>query len=110
MEALDHDAWSPTLVLDDVPEASDLARRASGLRAPVLRVSPAMLGPAGARRVPQLARRLRAAHPDVFHAHLSWPLAAKYPLMAAVAARVPAVVATVHLIPEFRLDRSNFLQ
>ena len=46
----------------------------------------------------------------VFHAHLSWPLAAKYPLLAAIAARVPAVVATVQLIPEFRVDRSNLLQ
>jgi hypothetical protein len=32
------------------------------------------------------------------------------PTVAALAARVPAVVATVHLIPEFVLDRASFLQ
>ena len=48
--------------------------------------------------------------PSVFHAHLSWPLAAKYGLVAAVLARVPAIVATVQLFPEFQLDRSNYIQ
>jgi glycosyltransferase involved in cell wall biosynthesis len=110
IETLDRDAWSPTLMLDQVPEAEELARRASALRVPVRFVPPTPLGLAGARRVPLLVRRLRSARPDVFHAHLSWPLAAQYPLVAAVGARVPAVVATVHLIPEFVLDRSSFLQ
>ena len=50
---------------------------------------------------------LRRERPEIFHAHLSWPLAAKWALAAAVAARVPGVVATVQLIPEFELERSK---
>jgi glycosyltransferase involved in cell wall biosynthesis len=53
---------------------------------------------------------LRRERPDVFHAHLTWPLAAMYPLAAAVAARVPAVVATFHLFPPIELDRRSVLQ
>lgn len=110
LEDLDLAIWRPTLLLDDVPEVNELAERARELGVPVRSVAPMPLGVVGARRTPQLVRYLRASNPDVFHAHLSWPLAAKYPLLAAIAARLPAVVATVQLIPEFRLDRSNFLQ
>jgi hypothetical protein len=49
------------------------------------------LGVLGTRRVPALVRELRRSQPAVFHAHLSWPLAAKYGLLASVLARVPAV-------------------
>ena len=107
---LDPRAWRPTLVVDDVPEVAALVQRTSTRDVPVRFVEPMPLGLQGARRVPRFVRVLRAHRPDVFHAHLTWPLAAKYPLVAAVAARTPAVVATVHLIPEFRLDRSSFLQ
>ncbi|MGN6167549.1 MAG: glycosyltransferase [Solirubrobacteraceae bacterium] len=110
IENLDLVAWRPTLLLDHVPGGTAIAEEASALGIPVRSIAPMPLGIVGARRAPHLARLLRATRPDVFHAHLSWPLAAKYPLIAAVAARLPAVVATVHLIPEFRLDRSNFLQ
>jgi glycosyltransferase involved in cell wall biosynthesis len=110
LENLDRGRWRPTLLLEESPQAAELARRAIALAVPVLPISPMPLGVVGARRTPRLVRTLRAQQPDVFHAHLSWPLAAKYPLLAAIAARVPAVVATVQLIPEFRLDRSNFLQ
>jgi len=46
-------------------------------------------------------RREKAA---VFHAHLHWPLACKYGIAAARAARVPAVVATAQLHVELRRD------
>jgi glycosyltransferase involved in cell wall biosynthesis len=110
IDALDRDFWQVTLGLDDVPSVETLAERASALGADVRFVRATPLGLTGLRRMPYLFRRLRAERPDVFHAHLSWPLAAKYPLAAAVAARVPAVLATVHLIPEFVLDYSSFLQ
>jgi glycosyltransferase involved in cell wall biosynthesis len=74
------------------------------------RVPEAPLGLAGAKRVPTLVRLLRRERPAVFHAHLSWPLAAKYPLAAAVLARVPAVIATVQLVPQFEPSRSSLLQ
>jgi glycosyltransferase involved in cell wall biosynthesis len=101
--------WEPTLLLDDDPGAQPLAERAEALGATVRRVAPMPLGLTGARRGFDLARLLRAERPVIFHAHLSWPLAAKWALAASVLARLPTV-ATIQLIPEFRLERSSRLQ
>jgi glycosyltransferase involved in cell wall biosynthesis len=110
IETLDRASWRPTLLLDAVDGQPPLAHRASELDVPVRTVPRMPLGFAGSTRVPGVVRMLRRQRPDVFHAHLSWPLAAKYALMAAVLARVPAVVATVHLLPRFELDRPSLLQ
>jgi glycosyltransferase involved in cell wall biosynthesis len=110
IEALDPAAWRPTLLLEEATGTEPLAERAAALGVPVQMIAPMPLGLGGARRVPALVRLLRAERPAVFHAHLSWPLAAKYGLVAAVVARVPAVVATVQLIPKFELDRSSRAQ
>ena len=109
IEGLDAGAWQPTLLLDEGPGAEPLAERATELGASVRRVAPMPLGLGGARHAIGLARLLRSERPAVFHAHMSWPLAAKWALAAAVAARVPSV-GTVQLIPEFRLERSSFWQ
>jgi glycosyltransferase involved in cell wall biosynthesis len=108
--SIDREAWDPTLLYHDDATGRQLAERAAEIRVPVQPVARLPLGLAGVRQAPSLARELRGAAPAVFHAHLSWPLAAKYALAAAALARVPAIVATVHLIPEFTLDRSNRLQ
>jgi glycosyltransferase involved in cell wall biosynthesis len=110
IEALDRSAWTPTLLLDDAPGGPPLAAHLDGLDVTVRTVRPMPLGGAGAVAVPQFVRKLRRWRPDVFHAHLSWPMAAKYALASAVLARVPATVATVQLFPPFELDRSNALQ
>ena len=110
IEALDPAAWRPTLLLDAVASGPPLAQHARALDVAVRTVRPLPLGVAGAAAVPGLARMLRRERPDVFHAHLSSPMAAKYALLAAIVARVPAIVATVHLFPRLELDRSNFLQ
>jgi glycosyltransferase involved in cell wall biosynthesis len=73
-------------------------------------VQPMPDGLAGARRVVPFARLLRRRRPEVFHAHLTWPLACKFGLAGAVLARVPAVVATQQLIPQFVMTRSTRLQ
>jgi len=39
---------------------------------------------------------LRSQRPDVFHANMAWPMAARYALLVAALARVPAVIATIH--------------
>jgi glycosyltransferase involved in cell wall biosynthesis len=109
IEGLDRERWEPTLLLDDAPGNETLAERAEELGANVRRVAPMPLGLGGARRAAGLARRLRAEPPAVFHAHMSWPLAAKWALAAAVLARVPCV-GTVQLVPEFHLGRSSFWQ
>jgi glycosyltransferase involved in cell wall biosynthesis len=101
--------WKPTLLLDDDPGSLPLAEHAEALGAQVRRVAPMPLGLAGARCGAGLARMLRAERPAIFHAHLSWPLAAKWALAASVLAHRPTV-ATIQLIPEFKLERSSRLQ
>ncbi len=110
IENSDRRLWRSTLLYNPSAAVAPLAESARQLGAEVLPIPAMPLGLGGASRVAGLARVLRRARPSVFHAHLSWPLAAKYPLLAAVLARVPAVVATVQLYPEFRIDRSNYLQ
>jgi len=109
IEGLDRTRWAPTLLLDDAPGNEALAERAEDLGARVRRVASMPLGLEGARRAAGLTRHLRRERPAVFHAHMSWPLAAKWALAAAVLARVPCV-GTVQLIPEFTLGRSSFWQ
>ena len=110
LESLHRGRWEPTLLLDAAPGVEALAARADELAVPVRRVPPMPLGLEGARRVPSLAAMLRRERPAIFHAHLSWPLAAKYALAAAALSRAPGVIATVQLIPEFELERSSNLQ
>jgi glycosyltransferase involved in cell wall biosynthesis len=106
LENLDRGEWQPTLLFDDAPGVEPLEERAAALAIPVLRVGPLPLGLAGARRLPALVGLLRRQQPDVFHAHMSSPVACKWGLAAAVLARVPAVLGTVH-VGEYRPpDRS----
>jgi glycosyltransferase involved in cell wall biosynthesis len=56
-----------------------------------------------------LWRALREERPAIFHAHLTWPLACKYGVLAAWLARVPAIVATAHLYLEPRDNRQQRL-
>jgi glycosyltransferase involved in cell wall biosynthesis len=109
IEGLDRTAWTPVLLLDDDPGATPLAERGLALGAEVRRLAPMPLGLSGARQAVQLMRMLRTERPEIFHAHLSWPLAAKWALAAAVAGRRPTV-ATVQLIPAFELGPSSFWQ
>src|SRR5215218_10433808 len=109
IEGLDRAAWEPTLLLDDDPGSAPLAARAEELGIAIRRLPPMPLGLSGGVRAAKLARWLRAQRPAIFHATLSWPLAAKWALAAAVAARVPSL-ATVQLIPEFELERSSAWQ
>jgi glycosyltransferase involved in cell wall biosynthesis len=64
----------------------------------------------GARRVPAFVRTLRRRAPTVFHAHLTWPLACKFPLAGALIARVPAVIATEQLMLDFPFAGATRLQ
>jgi glycosyltransferase involved in cell wall biosynthesis len=59
-----------------------------------------MRGLSGALSVPLFAQALRRERPDVFHAHLNWPLACSGGILAAALAGVPAVVATVQLFSD----------
>jgi glycosyltransferase involved in cell wall biosynthesis len=106
----DREEWRPTLLLDDRPGAELLAERAVALGVPVRLIGPLPLGLEGARGVPALARLLRRERPAVFHAHMSSPVACKWGLAAAVAARVPAVLGTVQVGGYEPPDRSAYRQ
>lgn len=108
LEHLDSDRFRSTLLVPDGAPAA-LTDGAERLDIEVRTVRPLPLGLAGAAGVPALAGRLGRARPAIFHAHLSWPLAAKWPLAAAVVARVPAV-ATVQLVPSFTPTRPSYVQ
>jgi glycosyltransferase involved in cell wall biosynthesis len=99
--ALDRGRWRPVLVHHD-EGTGPLASRADGLGIERWVVPRMPDGVAGARRLPRFVRALRRRRPAVFHAHLTWPLACKFGLLGAVAARVPAVAATVQLFLGFR--------
>jgi glycosyltransferase involved in cell wall biosynthesis len=110
LEHLDRTRFVPSLAYHPSPAVSTLESRARELGVELCGVQPLPLGLTGARRLPAFARFLRSRRPDIFHAHLSSPLAAKFGLAAAVAARVPTVVATVQLFPHASFDRSSRLQ
>ena len=68
------------------------------------------LGLAGARRVPALARLLRRERPDVFHAHMSSPVACKWGLAAAVAGAGAGGAWRRCSVGAYEPDRSAYLQ
>lgn len=111
LAGLDRAAYEPTLLLEDAAGTEPLRERAAALRVPVIDVAPMPLGPAGAGRIAGLRRLLRRHRPDVFHAHMSSPVACKWGLSAAVAARLPAVLGTVQVVStHYAPDRSTLLQ
>ena len=110
LESLDRDAWQPTLLLEDAAGVEPIRERAEAVDVPVRMIAPLPLGLAGARQVPALRRLLRRAGPDVFHAHMSSPVAAKWGLTAAVLAGVRAVLGTVQVISHYVPEPAARLQ
>jgi glycosyltransferase involved in cell wall biosynthesis len=101
LAGLDRDAWAPTLVHHPERGVAPLVERARELGADLWPVPRMPDGLPGVRGVPRFAWHLRKRRPAVFHAHLTWPLGCKFGLAGAVLARVPAIVGTVQLFPEF---------
>ena len=100
LEHLDRSEWEPAVLYVPCEPLESVAEDAQRLGAAVHAVP-------GVR---ELVRVLRQGRPSAFHAHLSWPLAARKQLAVAVAARVPAVVATYHLFPPGSFGRTASLQ
>ncbi len=107
---LKRDEWRPLLIYHPSAGVAPLIEQAQQLHAELWPVPRMPDGREGASRVLRFARELRARQPAVFHAHLTWPLACKFGLVGAILARVPAIVATVHLYLEFPIDRSILVQ
>lgn len=110
MAGLKHHGWRSVLMYHASPGIAPLIEGATQLDVELWPVPRMPDGLRGARRVWPFSREVRARRPDVFHAHLTWPLACKFGLVGAILARVPATVATVQLYVEFPLDASIFVQ
>lgn len=110
IRGLDRERWSPALVFHPTAGLEPLLEGAAATSCELIPIPVMPEGLVGARRALLFAATLGRRRPAVFHAHLTWPLACKFGLAAAVAARVPAVVATHQLIPPFTLTRRALLQ
>jgi glycosyltransferase involved in cell wall biosynthesis len=93
---LAREGWRPTLYLHS-HEGMDRLVQPAAAAGVACRVVPRPSSAADVVGFARFARRLLADKPNVFHAHLGWPLACRLGLLAARAARVPLVVATAHL-------------
>lgn len=96
IERLATHGWESLLVHHDEPDARRLVVEAERLGARTVNV-PRMTDRRALVDVGRFVRLVRSLSPDVFHAHLTWPLACDFGLIAAHLARVPAVVATHQL-------------
>jgi glycosyltransferase involved in cell wall biosynthesis len=110
LAGLDRRRWQPVLMHHPGPGIAPLLEHARRLNVCLWTVPPMPEGRQGAAHVPQLVRTLRAAHPAVFHAHLTYPLACKFGLMAAILARVPATIATLQLYMDVPFNGSTAIQ
>jgi glycosyltransferase involved in cell wall biosynthesis len=99
LAGLDRARWRPLLLHHGNPA---LARLVAGARdlGVELREVPTLVRPRDLVHLPSFVRALRGEDAMVFHAHLPAPLRGRYALMAAAAARVPAIVATAHLVSD----------
>ena len=109
LAGLDRDRWRPVLFH---PSHPGLAPLLDGVRRLGIRTREAarVWGRGAPGQLARFVARLRGERPAVFHAHLYWPLACKFELLAAAIAQVPAVVATEHSFVEEPARRSIALQ
>jgi glycosyltransferase involved in cell wall biosynthesis len=98
MTGIDRQQWRPVLIHHPEPGLRPLVEGAtrSGVRVHVLPPRRGR-GPYGrVRQAYALLRLLRTERPDVFHANLAWPGDARYAMLVAALAQVPALIATLH--------------
>jgi len=105
LTGLDRRRWQPLLMHHPEPGLAPMVveARAAGVE---VRGVPRVTDRNAPLRFPGLLRRLRGEEPDVFHAHLNWPLACKWALLASALARTPATIASVHLFVDSLVNRS----
>jgi glycosyltransferase involved in cell wall biosynthesis len=104
LAGLDQRRWQSVLCHPPEPGLRLLVKEAGCLNVKLREVPRPQSKPAVAGWLLRFVRELRTYRPAVFHAHLNNPLACKYGLLAAVLARVPAVIATVQLFVELPLS------
>lgn len=100
--ALDRDSYQPVLFHHGGPGLAPLLDPLTSAAVPLLQV-PELPDRGGATGVPRFVRSLRRLRPAIFHVHQRAPGVCKYAVVAAIAARVRGVVATVHAFPDIEL-------
>jgi glycosyltransferase involved in cell wall biosynthesis len=85
-----------TVLMHDAAAPAELVEEAQRNGAETV-VRPAVRRKYDVGQLVRLTAAIRRVRPDVFHAHLHWPLAAKYGIMAAATTRTPVIVATAQL-------------
>lgn len=96
LAGLDRRRWSPVLLHHDEAALGRLLDGAHALEVPT-RVVPTMRGLSGGLAMPRASAVIRDVHPEIFHAHLTWPIGCTWGLLAARLAGVRATAATVQL-------------
>jgi glycosyltransferase involved in cell wall biosynthesis len=105
LEGLDRARWRPVLLHHPAAGLAQLLEGAAAAGVTVRQV-PRVSDADVAWRLPGLVRALGVDRPAVFHAHLNWPLACKFGLVAARIRRVPVVIGTVQLFVAVLVNRS----
>jgi glycosyltransferase involved in cell wall biosynthesis len=109
LEGLDRTRWAPVLVHHAYPGVAPLIEKAHRLQIRTREVAslPQSLDWRWLRRFGSLLRSERAT---LFHAHLVWPIACSYGLIAAALFRVPGILATQQLFAPVETPRDRRLQ
>jgi len=106
---LDRSQWRPVLLHHPAAGLTPLVEGAQA-RGVSIRSVPRITDRNFTWRLAVLGRVLGQERPVVFHAHLNWPLACKFGLLAARLLRVPAIVGTAQLFVEALVNRSVRVQ
>lgn len=110
MEGLDSNLWEPVLVHHPSNGLQPLIEKVENLKIRRIETPQMPLGIKGMRGMIPLLKILSQEKPDIFHAYLSWPLACKWGVVAAILTRVPAIVITHGLYLDVPYSRMSRLQ
>jgi glycosyltransferase involved in cell wall biosynthesis len=110
LRSLDTTRLRPVLLHHGAPELAGLVAELAAMGVEDVVVTALPEGPRGSTAIPALVRTLRAMRPQIFHARLTSPSGCKFALAGAIAARVPAVVASVHAFPPGDMTRAALTQ
>jgi glycosyltransferase involved in cell wall biosynthesis len=110
LAGLNRQIWEPVLLYHPSSGIAPLIDGARQLAVELQPVPPLPEGLQGAKQVLPLARALCVRRPHVFHANLTWSISCKFGLVAAILARIPAIIATHHLYVDQPWSSSRYFQ
>lgn len=110
IEGLGQSVWQPVLVHHPAEGLQPLIEKIDKLKIKRIETPKMPLGTLGIKAMVPFLKILRSERPAVFHAHLSWPLACKWGVLAAILAQVPALVVTEGLFLDVPYTRIAHIQ